>query len=137
VKHSLNQPVQEYHGEAEARRVGRITRRRSLMSGAGSNFRAELSTMHVAAQHVYDVNAQIQSQLSALLARLDPLMGTWQGSAATSFQALKERWHQDATQLNGALKAIGDGLVKVHDSYNATEDNTQQSFTSITRKLGG
>lgn len=93
--------------------------------------------MHVAAQHVYDVNAQIQSQLSTLLARLDPLMGTWQGSAATSFQALKERWHQDATQLNAALKAIGEGLVKVHDSYNATEENTQQSFTSITRKLGG
>ncbi len=107
------------------------------MSGAGSNFRAELSTMHVAAQHVNDVNAQIQSQLSTLLARLDPLMSTWQGSAATSFQVLKDRWHQDATQLNTALKAIGEGLVKVHDSYNATEENTQQSFTSITRKLSG
>ena len=53
------------------------------MSGAGSNFRAELSTMQTASQHVYDVNAQIQAQLSNLLARLDPLMGTWQGSAAT------------------------------------------------------
>lgn len=107
------------------------------MSGAGSNFRAELSTMHGAAQHVYDVNAQIQTQLSTLLARLDPLMSTWQGSAATSFQALKDRWHQDATQLNAALKAIGDGLVKSQASYNATEENTQQSFTSITRRLGG
>ena len=93
--------------------------------------------MHVAAQHVYDVNAQIQSQLSALLARLDPLMGTWQGSAATSFQALKERWHQDATQLNAALRAIGEGLVKVHGNYQAAEETSQQSFTSITRKLGG
>jgi len=93
--------------------------------------------MHVAAQHVYDVNAQIQSQLSTLLARLDPLMSTWQGSAATSFQVLKDRWHQDATQLNAALKAIGDGLVKSQASYNATEETTQQSFTSITRKLGG
>src|SRR6267378_3543025 len=107
------------------------------MSGAGSNFRAELSTMHVAAQHVYDVNAQIQSQLSNLLSRLDPLMATWQGSAATSFQVLKERWHQDATQLNASLRAIGDGLVKAHGNYEATEETTQQSFSSITRKLGG
>ncbi len=107
------------------------------MSGAGSNFHAELSTMQAASQHVYDVNAQIQSQLGTLLARLDPLMSTWQGSAATSFQVLKDRWHQDATQLNSALRAIGDGLVKVHGSYNATEESTQQSFTSITRKLGG
>jgi WXG100 family type VII secretion target len=107
------------------------------MSGAGSNFRTDLSTMQTAAQHVYDVNAQIQSQLSNLQSRLDPLMGTWQGSAATSFQVLKERWHQDATQLNAALRAIGEGLVKVHGNYQATEQSNQQGFTSITRKLGG
>ncbi len=107
------------------------------MTGAGSNFRAELATMQAASQHVNDVNAQIQSQLSNLLARLDPLMSTWQGGAATSFQVLKDRWHQDATQLNAALGAIGEGLAKVHSTYQATEDNTQQSFTSITRKLGG
>ena len=107
------------------------------MSGAGSNFRAELSTMQAASQHVYDVNAQIQAQLSNLLARLDPLTGTWQGSASTSFQVLKDRWHQDATQLNAALRAIGDSLVKVHANYQATEQSNQQGFTSITRKLGG
>ncbi|SRR5258708_6694594 len=107
------------------------------MSGAGSNFRAELATMQAASQHVYDVNAQIQAQLSNLQARLDPLLGTWQGSAATSFQILKDRWHQDAMQLNAALRAIGDGLVKVHSNYQATEESSKQSFTSITRKLGG
>ena len=107
------------------------------MSGAGSNFRAELATMHVAAQHVYEVNAQIQAQLSSLLARLDPLMSTWQGSAATSFQVLKDRWHEDATQLNAALRAVGDGLVKAHAGYEATEEQGRQSFTSITTKLGG
>lgn len=107
------------------------------MSGAGSNFQAELSTMRAASQHVYDVNAQIQSQLSNLLARLDPLTGTWHGSASTSFQVLKDRWHQDATQLNATLRAIADGLVKVHANYQATEEANQQSFTSITSKLGG
>jgi len=107
------------------------------MSAAGSNFRAELSTVQAASKHVYEVNAQIQAQLSNLLARLDPLMGTWQGSAASSFQTLKERWHQDATQLNAALRAIGDGLAQVHAGYSETESGTQQTFTSITRKLGG
>jgi uncharacterized protein YukE len=50
---------------------------------------------------------------------------------------LKDRWHQDATQLNGALRAIGDGLAKVHSTYDVTEEGAQQTFTSITRKLGG
>src|SRR5260370_3898572 len=81
------------------------------MSGSGSNFRTELSAMQTAAQHVFDVNAQIQSQLSSLQSRLDPLMGNWQGSAATSFQALKERWPQDATQLHAALRPITHGLA--------------------------
>lgn len=107
------------------------------MSGAGSNFRAELSTMQVAAQHVNDVDAQIQSQLSNLLTRLDPLMSTWQGSAATSFHVLKDRWHQDATQLNAALGAIASGLAQAQKAYTSSEEGTQQSFTSITRKLGG
>jgi WXG100 family type VII secretion target len=107
------------------------------MSGAGSNFQAELATMRAAALHVQDVNAQIQSQLSNLLARLDPLMSSWQGSAATSFQVLKERWHQDATQLNSALAAIGEGLTKAQAGYETTEDASKQSFTSITNRLGG
>lgn len=107
------------------------------MSGAGSNFRAELATMHAAAQHVYDVNGQIQSQLSNLLARLDPLMSSWQGSAATSFQVLKDRWHEDAIQLNAALRAIGDGLVKAQANYETTEDSSRHSFTSITSRLEG
>lgn len=104
---------------------------------SGSNFRTELATMQAAAQHVYEVNAQIQSQLSSLLARLDPLMGAWQGSAATSFTVLKERWHQDATALNASLKGIGDKLTKAHGAYQATEDQSRQSFTSISNRLRG
>jgi WXG100 family type VII secretion target len=107
------------------------------MSGAGGSFRTELPGMQSAAQHVYDVNGQIQSELSSLLTRLEPLMGAWQGSAATSFQNLKERWHQDATKLNGALRGIGDGLKQAHVNYQGTEEQTQQGMTSLTSRLGG
>jgi WXG100 family type VII secretion target len=93
--------------------------------------------MQTAAQHVYDVNAQIQSELSSLLTRLEPLMGAWQGSAAGSFQNLKDRWHQDATKLNAALRGIGDGLKQAHGNYQVTEEHTQQSMTSLTGRLGG
>lgn len=103
---------------------------------SGSNFRTELATMQVAALHVYEVNAQIQTQLNNLLSRLDPLMTAWQGTAATSFMVLKERWHQDATQLNASLKGVGDKLMKAHGSYQTTEDASRQSFTSISSKLG-
>ncbi|MDQ6772220.1 MAG: WXG100 family type VII secretion target [Candidatus Dormibacteraeota bacterium] len=101
-----------------------------------ASFRTELPTMQAASRHVYEVNAQIQSQLSNLLARLDPLMGTWQGSAATSFQVLKQRWHEDATKLNLALRGIGDGLVQSHGNYQRSEETNQQGFSSISSRLG-
>jgi WXG100 family type VII secretion target len=92
--------------------------------------------MDAASKHVYEVNAQIQATLGNLLARLDPLMSTWQGSAATSFQVLKQRWHDDATKLNQALHGIGDGLVSNQRNYATTEDTNQQGFSSITSRLG-
>ena len=103
------------------------------MSGT---FETELSTMRTAAQHVHEVNAQIQAQLSNLLSRLDPLMGSWQGAAATSFHTLRERWQEDATQLNATLGSIAEGLFQVEGNYQATEESAQQGFGAIARRLG-
>ena len=106
------------------------------MAAAGS-FRTELPTMQTASNHVFEVNQQIQGQLSSLLARLEPLMSTWQGSAATSFQVLKQRWHEDASKLNTALHGIGESLVQNQRNYAATEETNQQGFTGIASALGG
>jgi WXG100 family type VII secretion target len=105
------------------------------MSGAGS-FQTDVATMQVASGHVYEVNEQVQAQLRDLLHRLDPLLGTWQGAAATSFHALTERWHQNATQLNAALRGIGDGLVQSQRNYASSEDANQQGFTGVAGHLG-
>lgn len=102
---------------------------------AGS-FRTELPTMAVASGHVFEVNDQIQAQLAALMGRLEPLMGTWQGDAATSFQALREQWNANARQLNTALRGIGDALVVNTTNYAQTEDANRQSFTGISSVLG-
>jgi WXG100 family type VII secretion target len=104
------------------------------MSASG-RFQTEMPTMDTAARHVYEVNDQIQSQLSSLLQRLEPLMGTWQGAAAASFHVLKQRWHDNATRLNGALRGIGDGLVQAEQNYAGSEDVSQQDFTGLTGNL--
>ena len=100
------------------------------------NFRTELPTMAVASGHVFEVNEQLQGQLSALMARLEPLMGTWQGDAATSFHALKEQWNANARELNAALRGIGDALVVNTNNYRVTEDANRSSFTGISSVLG-
>lgn len=100
-----------------------------------SGFRTELPTMQQAAQHVYEVNGNIQAQLSQLLNRLEPLAGTWQSGAASSFQTLKQRWNDEATKLNNVLRQIGDGLVSTHQNYQASDTANSDGFTRQTGAL--
>lgn len=100
-----------------------------------SSFETELPTMQQASQHVYDVNQQIQSQLSSLLSRLDPLTSAWQGQAAVSFQNLKQRWHDNASKLNTALQGIGDGLKQSGQTYETQEASNVQDVNRVATNL--
>ncbi|MGH3699491.1 MAG: WXG100 family type VII secretion target [Pseudonocardiaceae bacterium] len=91
--------------------------------------------MNQASQHVYDVNQQIQAQLSDLMNRLEPLTSTWQGQAATSFHQLKIRWNDNATKLNHALHGIGDGLKQSHQTYQAHEATNVQDVNRVFTNL--
>lgn len=107
-----------------------------VSTGAAGSFETDVPTMELAARHVFEVNDGIQAQLASLLQRLDPLMNSWQGAAATSFHALKDRWHQNATALNQALRGIGDGLVQAERTYRSSEETNQQDFTGVAGHLG-
>ena len=99
-------------------------------------FRTDVSTMGTASQHVYEVNDQIQTKLSSLLARLEPLASAWQGEASMSFQTLKAQYNDAAIKLNGALRGIGDSLVTNTRNYQTSEETNRQGFTGISSVLG-
>lgn len=104
-------------------------------SGAGS-FHIELATMAQAAQHVAQVNQQIQGELRQLAAQLDPLMAAWQGAAAHSYMLLHEKWMADASKLNLVLDQIGQALLANHSHYVSTEDANASGFSTMTGALG-
>ncbi|MGH3855239.1 MAG: WXG100 family type VII secretion target [Pseudonocardiaceae bacterium] len=101
------------------------------MSTLGSGFGTELPTMQAAAKHVDTVNQQIQGQLHQLMDKLDALATAWQGQAAGSFHQLKVRWNDNANQLNLALKGIGEGLAKSHQTYQTHEASNAQDFSRV------
>lgn len=107
-----------------------------ITMGGAASFETDMPTMEVAAGHVFEVNDAIQGQLAGLLQRLDPLMASWQGGAATSFHALKDRWHENATRLNQALRGIGEGLAQSQRTYRSSEEANEQDFAGITGHLG-
>lgn len=102
----------------------------------GAAFRTDLTTMATASQHVIEVNEHVQASLRDLLTRLEPLLGTWQGGAAASFHVLKERWHDQARQLNDALLAIGERLGQAGVTYAESDDANRAGFTGLTAGLG-
>jgi len=122
--------------------VGAVARwygQRNLLSGGamstGNSFQTEIPTMDVASAHVIQVNEAVQATLANHLSRLEPLMGTWQGAAAGSFQALKAQWHENANSLNEALMSIGEALKQASVNYGGSEDTNQTGFTGIAGAL--
>jgi WXG100 family type VII secretion target len=104
--------------------------------GSGGSFRTELPTMAAAAGHVEEVNTAISNELKQLMSRLEPLSSSWQGQAALSFTALKERWLEDAAKLNQALGGISEKLRQSEKSYQQSEESGASAFSQITNRLG-
>ena len=100
------------------------------------SYGAQLDTMQAASRHVADVNQQVQSQLSGLMSKLEPLTSTWKGQSATSFQVLHQRWNENATKLNEALLAISNAIAESRTTYDTSDQNQHQSFSNITSVLG-
>jgi WXG100 family type VII secretion target len=105
------------------------------MSTSGS-FQTEVATMQSAAAHVEEVSTGIQGELSRLLGNLEPVASMWQGAAASSFQALQQRWNDDANQLTQVLAQISEGLIANAKSYTAAEEAAQEQLNKTTGDLG-
>jgi WXG100 family type VII secretion target len=98
---------------------------------AGAGFGTDLDQMRTSGQHVFEVNDEVQTELSQLGAALDSLMAQWQGQAAVSFGNVRMRWDSEARTLNDALKSIGDTLMAGHTDYTARQQNQSDSFGRI------
>ena len=105
------------------------------MSMSGS-FNTDVATMQTAASHVQEVNGTIQAELSSLMSKLEPIASSWQGAAAASFQALQQRWNDDATKLNQILAQIAEGLVANAKSYAEQEAAAQEQINKTSGSLG-
>jgi WXG100 family type VII secretion target len=100
-----------------------------------SSYGAQLDAIQVASQHVQDVAAQIQTQLSQLDSNLEPLTSTWVGQGASSFQALHQRWQEDAQKINQVLGQISEGLQQNYTQYTQAEDATNQKMNATASGL--
>lgn len=92
--------------------------------------------MERAGKHVLAVNEGVQSELSTLRAKLEPLAALWTGPAAIAFGQLMIRWDTDARALNQALGSIGHAIQGSRTSYEQHEAQQAGGLSTIREALG-
>ncbi len=106
------------------------------MGGMPDGFGAELGDMHTAANHVREINNQVQGDLTRLMSELDSQSSAWKGAAAVSFQRLRARWTTDAGKLNDALVHIAGAIEVSKRTYAARDQNSEAKMSAIAKALG-
>ena len=100
-----------------------------------TTYQTSMETMQLAAQHVLDVSNSIQSQLTQLDGQIEPVASTWQGAGGSAFQALHQRWLEDAKKIQTVLTQISEGITLNAKQYTAAEDNASSSMTRTAAQL--
>ncbi|WP_181781057.1 WXG100 family type VII secretion target [Pseudonocardia pini] len=65
--------------------------------------------------------ARIAGRLDDLKRELAPLVGTWEGQAATDYAARQRQWDAAAADLAAVLARIGGALGQANEGYRQVE----------------
>lgn len=83
----------------------------------GANFAKLAAT----SQHIGTTGTAINGQLADLKTFLRPMVATWDGSAATNYKMLQDKWDASADSLNLVLMRLGVALDSANQGMQATE----------------
>jgi WXG100 family type VII secretion target len=73
--------------------------------------------------------SEIEGQRSALLAQIQGLGDSWQGTAASALQELYAKWDSDARALMETLTEIGQAMQEAATAYEVTEEDVTREFS--------
>jgi ESAT-6 family protein len=86
-----------------------------------SEIKVTFGALEAARADVSGTATRISGQLEELKRFLAPLVATWEGEAATEYQAKQRQWDTAAGDLALVLGQIGVALGAANDSYRQAE----------------
>lgn len=93
---------------------------------SSSEIKVTFGALATAQSDVAATAGRIHTQLGDLKRFLAPMVSTWTGQAAESYQATQRKWDASAEDLTKVLEQIALRLGTAHDNYRATEhDNAK------------
>ncbi|TWF78370.1 WXG100 family type VII secretion target [Pseudonocardia hierapolitana] len=88
-----------------------------------SEIKVTFAALEAAQSDVSGVAGRMTGQLEDLKRFLAPLVATWEGQAATEYQAKQRQWDTAAAGLANVLGRIGVALGTANESYRQVEQS--------------
>jgi WXG100 family type VII secretion target len=95
--------------------------------GADGQVVVNSGTLNEGAADTDSIAGQIEQELNDLKGFLAPLVSSWQGEAASDWQALQTKWNASGADLHAILQQIAAGLRTASENY-VSGENTNKSM---------
>jgi early secretory antigenic target protein ESAT-6 len=93
-----------------------------------SQFQVDTDRITAASGDINRISAEIDAQVSAMMARLTGLQDAWSGSAATRFQGVAGEWRGTQAKVRESLDHISRLLAQAGQQYAAAEQQNTSMF---------
>jgi|1186.fasta_scaffold799415_1 early secretory antigenic target protein ESAT-6 len=93
-----------------------------------SQFQVDTDRITAASGDINRISADIDAQVSAMMARLTGLQDAWTGSAASRFQGVAHEWRGTQARVRGSLDHISRLLAQAGQQYAAAEQQNTSMF---------
>jgi WXG100 family type VII secretion target len=95
-----------------------------------SEIKVTFAALEAAQTDVSGVAGRMAGRLEELKRFLAPLVATWEGQAATEYQARQRQWDTAAASLANVLGRIGVALGTANESYRQVEQANASRWRS-------
>jgi WXG100 family type VII secretion target len=102
-----------------------------------NGFGTDADMMAKASQQVDEVRSNVEQAVRQLQSQVEPVLGSWQGQAASVFRRLMDAFQQNAQTITQRLGEIGENIQSSGKTYSQQDEEHQQQLSGIESMLNG
>ena len=96
-----------------------------------NTFAVDTARIAAASGDIERIAASIESEVRAMMAKLNALQDCWRGSAAGSFHSVTQDWSATQERVRTSLQQISTTLRTAGQDYELVEQTNQMRFTPV------
>lgn len=105
------------------------------MTSGVSQTQADTAVMEQTAARFEQVDQELHSMLSGLMAQLEVLQQAWRGAGGRSFEQVKQQWALDQRRLQEALRETAAAVRTSGQGYGTTDMAASERVSRANRPI--